>query len=143
MLAVPSRPNRFLGCWCLVVGSPLLIYSKFVRLSDPRMDSPVAFSARHEELTPINHPTGGFHSFLAGQSNWAHAQNPGMESKLLVLLVLSRQYSEWFKRTRFYPEMCLNGVNTQWVYSQAVIQKPLDEGNSVTPKASHGSDCEV
>ena len=25
---------------------------------------------------------------------------------------------EWFKITRFYPEMCLNGVNTQWVYSQ-------------------------
>ena len=26
----------------------------------------------------------------------------------------------------FYPEMCLNGVNTQWVYSQGVIQKPLE-----------------
>ena len=24
---------------------------------------------------------------------------------------------ELFKITRFYPEMCLNGVNTQWVYS--------------------------
>ena len=22
---------------------------------------------------------------------------------------------EWFKITRFYPEMCLNGVNAQWV----------------------------
>ena len=29
---------------------------------------------------------------------------------------------EWFKITRFYPEMRLNGVNTQWVYSQGVIQ---------------------
>ena len=28
---------------------------------------------------------------------------------------------EWF-----YPEMCLNGVNTQWMYSQGVIQKPLE-----------------
>ena len=30
---------------------------------------------------------------------------------------------EWFKITRLYPDMCLNGVNTQ-VYSQGVIQKP-------------------
>ena len=30
------------------------------------------------------------------------------------------------KLTRLYPEMCLHGVNTQWVYSQAVIQKPLE-----------------
>ena len=30
----------------------------------------------------------------------------------------------WLKITRFHPEMCLNGVNTQWVYSQGVIQKP-------------------
>ena len=29
---------------------------------------------------------------------------------------------EWFKITRFYPEMYLNGANTQWVYSQAVKQ---------------------
>ena len=35
---------------------------------------------------------------------------------------------EWFKITRFYPEMCLNGVNTQWVYSQGVAQKPFDSG---------------
>ena len=28
--------------------------------------------------------------------------------------------------TVFIREMCLNGVNTQWVYSQGVIQKPLD-----------------
>ena len=34
---------------------------------------------------------------------------------------------EWFKITRFYPEMCLNGVNTQWVYSQGVLQKPLEQ----------------
>ena len=33
---------------------------------------------------------------------------------------------EWFKITRFCPEMCLNGVNTQWVYSQGVIQKPWE-----------------
>ena len=33
---------------------------------------------------------------------------------------------EWFKIARFYPEMCLNGVNTQWVYSQGVRQKPFD-----------------
>ena len=26
---------------------------------------------------------------------------------------------------RFYPDMCLNGVNTQWVYSHNVIQKTL------------------
>ena len=34
---------------------------------------------------------------------------------------------EWFKITRFYPEMCLHGVNAQWVHSQGVIQKPLDQ----------------
>ena len=33
---------------------------------------------------------------------------------------------EWFKITRISPEMCLNGVNTQWLYSQGVIQKPSD-----------------
>ena len=32
----------------------------------------------------------------------------------------------WFKITRFYPEMCLNGVNTQWVFSLGVVQQPLD-----------------
>ena len=31
----------------------------------------------------------------------------------------------WFKVTRFYPEMCLNRVNTQWEYSQGVMQTPL------------------
>ena len=30
---------------------------------------------------------------------------------------------EWFKITRLYPEMCLNGVNTQQVDFQCVIQK--------------------
>ena len=33
---------------------------------------------------------------------------------------------EWFQITRFYLEMCLHGVNTQWVYSQGVIQKPSE-----------------
>ena len=33
---------------------------------------------------------------------------------------------EWFKITRLCPEMCLNGVNTQWVYSQGVLQKPIE-----------------
>ena len=33
---------------------------------------------------------------------------------------------EWFKLIRFYAEMCLNGVNTRWVYSQGLIQKPFD-----------------
>ena len=33
---------------------------------------------------------------------------------------------EWFQTTQFNPEMGRNGVNTQWVYSQGVIQKPLD-----------------
>ena len=33
---------------------------------------------------------------------------------------------EWFKIARFCPDMCLNGVNTQWVYSQGVIQNPLE-----------------
>ena len=37
---------------------------------------------------------------------------------------------EWFNITRLYPEMCLNGANTQWVYSQSVIQNPLDFGTS-------------
>ena len=32
---------------------------------------------------------------------------------------------EWFKIAQFYPEMCLNGVNTQ-VYSRGVIQNPLE-----------------
>ena len=27
----------------------------------------------------------------------------------------------------FFPEMCPNGVNTQRVYSQGVIQKPLED----------------
>ena len=31
-----------------------------------------------------------------------------------------------FQMTRFYPEMCLSGVNAQWVYSQGVIQKLVD-----------------
>ena len=35
---------------------------------------------------------------------------------------------EWLKITRFYPEMCLNGVNAQWVYSQSVISKPSEFG---------------
>ena len=34
--------------------------------------------------------------------------------------------SDWLKITRVYPDMCRNGVNTQWVYSQGVIQTPLD-----------------
>ena len=33
------------------------------------------------------------------------------------------------QNTRLYPEMCLNGVNTQWVYSQGVLQNPLDNQN--------------
>ena len=32
---------------------------------------------------------------------------------------------EWFKIAQFYPDMCLNEVNTQWVYSQGVLQKTL------------------
>ena len=35
---------------------------------------------------------------------------------------------EWLKITRFYPDICLNGLNTQWVYSQGVIQTPSDLG---------------
>ena len=34
---------------------------------------------------------------------------------------------EWFKITRFYLNMCLNGVNIQWADSQGEIQKPLDQ----------------
>ena len=45
---------------------------------------------------------------------------------------------EWFKITRFSPEMCLNGVNTQWVYAQGVIQKPLENGGE--PRACLGCD---
>ena len=41
---------------------------------------------------------------------------------------------EWFNITRFYPEMCLNGVNTQWVYSQGV--------NGVTQKTLRLQDLE-
>ena len=37
-----------------------------------------------------------------------------------------RNDPEWFEITRFYPETWLNGVNTQWVYSQGVIQNPVD-----------------
>ena len=29
----------------------------------------------------------------------------------------------------FYPEMCLKGVNTQWVYSQGETQKPLERND--------------
>ena len=34
----------------------------------------------------------------------------------------------WCKIARFYPEMCLNGVNAQWVYSLHVIHKSLEKG---------------
>ena len=41
---------------------------------------------------------------------------------------------EWFNITRLYPDMRLNGVNTQWVYSQAVLQKTLEESVPRPPK---------
>ena len=40
---------------------------------------------------------------------------------------------EWFKIARFYLEMCLNGVNTQWVYSQGDTKtlRNNDQGENV------------
>ena len=73
--------------------------------------------------------------FLVWMTNWSSLVSPRLRvfGKTPWEYTLGVVDPEWFKLTRCYPDMCLNGVNTQWVYSQGVIQKPLDHGHLFFP----------